>query len=98
MLEYENAILSFTIENKPSWATFDTVTGELSGMPATADIGEYKEIQLSVNNGAYTSYLTPFEITVTAKPETPPIEMPPIKEETSNSSGEFEYNSFAASC
>ncbi len=33
--------LKFAIVNKPSWATFSTTTGKLSGTPTSANVGEY---------------------------------------------------------
>src|SRR6516165_7340677 len=31
--------ITFSITNKPAWATFDTTTGKLTGTPAAADVG-----------------------------------------------------------
>ena len=33
--------LTFNIMNKPTWATFDSLSGELRGTPNTSDVGEY---------------------------------------------------------
>jgi len=56
---------NYSIANKPSWLSFDTTTGELSGTPENSDIGVYAEILISVlddqnNYGA----LGKFSITV----------------------------------
>src|SRR5262245_26028419 len=36
--------LTFGIEAKPSWATFDSRTGQLFGKPDLADAGVYRDI------------------------------------------------------
>ncbi|MBB1433751.1 hypothetical protein H5201_05480, partial [Pseudoalteromonas sp. SG43-6] len=42
---------TFSIINKPSWASFDTSTGELAGTPQNEDVGSYAAITISVNDG-----------------------------------------------
>jgi hypothetical protein len=59
------AMLTFAIQNKPPWATFDTSTGELAGSPNTSDIGSYNGIVISVSDGVATSVLPAFSINVT---------------------------------
>lgn len=54
--------VSFQIQNKPAWATFSTVTGELSG---TAAIGTFADIVISASDGKSSSALSPFSIAVT---------------------------------
>ncbi|KZN77556.1 ExeM/NucH family extracellular endonuclease [Pseudoalteromonas luteoviolacea] len=58
--------LVFAIENKPSWASFDTATGALSGTPTAADIGTYDNIVITVNDGTVTNALNGFSILVRA--------------------------------
>jgi hypothetical protein len=58
--------LQFAISSKPSWATFDTATGRLSGVPTNANVGSYEEIVISVSDGKSTSKLPQFAITVAA--------------------------------
>jgi len=53
--------LTFSIVNKPSWATFSAVTGMLSGTPTA---GTYNDIQISVSDGTFTTLLSAFSITV----------------------------------
>lgn len=43
--------LSFSIQNKPSWATFSTVTGVLSGTPTAANVGSYANIVITTSDG-----------------------------------------------
>jgi hypothetical protein len=56
--------LTFSISNKPSWATFSTLTGSLTGTPGTADIGTYANIAISVSDGTATTALTAFSVAV----------------------------------
>jgi hypothetical protein len=56
--------LSFAISNKPSWATFSTSTGQLSGTPSAAQVGTYPNIVISVSDGSVTASLTSFSIQV----------------------------------
>jgi hypothetical protein len=56
--------LTFTIQNKPSWATFNTSTGELSGTPAAGDVGSTPGIIISVTDGTQSVSLPAFSIAV----------------------------------
>jgi putative Ig domain-containing protein len=58
--------LTFSIQSKPSWATFNTKTGRLSGTPTNAQVGSYEEIAISVSDGKATTQLAQFSITVEA--------------------------------
>ncbi|MCF2859173.1 ExeM/NucH family extracellular endonuclease [Pseudoalteromonas sp. SMS1] len=62
----DNDTLVFAIENKPSWASFDTATGMLAGTPVATDIGKYDNIVITVNDGTVTNALNGFSITVRA--------------------------------
>ncbi len=57
--------LTFSIQNKPGWASFDPATGRLQGTPATSDVGVYRSIVVSVSDGKSTVSLAPFAIDVT---------------------------------
>ena len=61
--------LTFSIANKPSWASFNTATGGLSGTPSSA--GLYSNIVISVSDGKASASLPAFAINVTA-PNNPP--------------------------
>ena len=61
--------LSFSIQNKPAWATFSIASGALSGTPATADVGTDSNIVISVSDGRTSASLAPFSINV-AQPAT----------------------------
>jgi hypothetical protein len=54
--------LAFSIQNRPSWATFSTATGELTGTPGAA--GTFADIVISVSDGKGTASLPTFTITV----------------------------------
>lgn len=58
--------LSFTISNKPAWATFNASTGQLSGTPSPSDIGTDSNIEISVTDGGTVVALPAFSITVAA--------------------------------
>lgn len=56
--------LTFEIQNKPVWATFDSVTGRLFGQPTLGNIGTYNNITVTVTDGEKDDDLT-FSVTVT---------------------------------
>ncbi|MGC8522484.1 MAG: putative Ig domain-containing protein [Steroidobacteraceae bacterium] len=58
------ATVSYSIQNAPSWATFSTSTGQLSGTPQAADAGTYSNIIISVSANGSSASLPPFAITV----------------------------------
>lgn len=58
--------LTYSIANKPDWASFNTSTGRLSGTPAAADVGVYNNISITVSDGSASSTLGSFSITVNA--------------------------------
>src|SRR6187455_652235 len=58
--------LTFSAANLPTWATFDSTTGEISGTPEEADAGTYSGITLTVSDGTAQASLAPFSITVQA--------------------------------
>ena len=56
--------LRFGIANQPAWASFDIVTGRLSGTPTSSDVGSYGNIVISVSDGIASATLPAFTITV----------------------------------
>ena len=56
--------LTFSVENLPSWATFDPATGAINGIPTNDNVGVARDIIVSVNDGATTTALPAFSITV----------------------------------
>lgn len=68
----EGAWLSFEVQNRPAWATFDASSGRLAGTPTEAQLGIYGNIIISVTDGTTFSSLAPFAIEVTETPNTAP--------------------------
>ncbi|MEL7185810.1 MAG: putative Ig domain-containing protein [Pseudomonadota bacterium] len=58
--------LTFSISGLPSWASFNSSTGELSGTPVAADVGVYSSIIITVSDGQLSASLSEFAITVNA--------------------------------
>jgi Putative Ig domain len=73
--------LTFSIQNKPSWATFSAATGALTGTPTQA--ASYSNIIIAVSDGSEKAALAGFSIVVNAAvastppPTTPPTSPPP---------------------
>lgn len=57
--------LTFSIENRPVWASFDSGTGRLIGTPTLGDIGSYANIRISVSDGQATASIPDFAVDVT---------------------------------
>ncbi len=68
----ENDTLTYSIQNKPAWASFSTTTGLLSGTPAAANVGAFANIRISVSDSKLSAALAAFTITVTAAANKPP--------------------------
>lgn len=66
-------VLVFTIQNRPTWASFSSSTGRLQGTPTASHIGQYGNIRISVSDGTTSSSLGSFAITVTSANTTPII-------------------------
>jgi hypothetical protein len=56
--------ISFSISNKPTWATFDSSTGALTGQPLLGDVGVYENITITVSDGTASTNLPAFSIQV----------------------------------
>jgi len=67
-----NDTLTWSIQNRPAWASFSTTTGQLSGTPASTNVGTFANIRISVSDGKATSALAAFSIVVTASPNKAP--------------------------
>ncbi|MGX7655469.1 Ig-like domain-containing protein [Shewanella putrefaciens] len=65
--------LTFSITNKPTWATFEPATGALTGTPTNADIGITNGIVISVSDGTLSASLPAFSITVVNVNDAPSI-------------------------
>jgi len=66
--------LSFSINNRPMWLTFDATSGRISGVPLLGNEGTYNDIEIAVNDGQVSTMLPRFSISVepTTTPNMPP--------------------------
>ncbi len=72
------AILVYSIANKPSWATFSTTTGALTGTPTNADVGSTSGIVITLTSGGDTVSLPAFDLAVSNENDAPTIIGTPI--------------------
>jgi len=79
--------LSFSISNKPTWATFSTTTGSLTGTPTAA--GTFSTIAISVSDGKVSASLASFSITVKTANRAPTISGTPVTSINSSSAYSF---------
>jgi hypothetical protein len=70
--------LTFSIANRPSWASFNTSTGALSGTPDYNSAGTTSDIRISVSDGNATASLNAFSITVGDSNRAPSISGSPV--------------------
>jgi hypothetical protein len=56
--------LTFSIANKPVWATFSTSTGRLSGTPTANHAGTYASVLITASDGELSATLPAFSIEV----------------------------------
>lgn len=68
----EGATLTFSITNRPAWATFSSSTGRLSGTPTAGNVGTTSGVMISVTDGTNSVSLAGFNIAVTASTTPPP--------------------------
>jgi hypothetical protein len=64
--------LTYTITNRPTWATFSASTGRLAGTPTSANIGTFSNIIIGVSDGQATAQLPAFSIVVSNVANRPP--------------------------
>ncbi len=81
--------LTFSIANKPAWASFSSATGRLSGSPGSSRIGTYPNIVISVSDGQASASLPPFTIDVLAANSPPSVAGTPGKSVTAGKSYSF---------
>jgi hypothetical protein len=62
----EGRTLVFAISNPPSWASFNTATGQLAGTPAAGSVGSYPNIVISASAGLRSASLPAFTVQVLA--------------------------------
>jgi alpha-tubulin suppressor-like RCC1 family protein len=66
--------LTFSITNKPSWASFSTITGALTGTPINGHVGTYSDIIITVTDtDSLSTSLSTFSIIVNNINDAPTI-------------------------
>jgi hypothetical protein len=60
----EGRALTWSISNRPAWATFSTSTGALTGTPTATNVGTYSSIVISASDGTNRTSLPSFSIAV----------------------------------
>ena len=88
--EDDGDILTYAINNKPTWATFSTATGTLTGTPMNSDVGTTMGIVISVSDGTESASLSAFNLEVEGTNTPPTITGTP----NTTSSGRYESYSF----
>jgi hypothetical protein len=58
--------ITFAIQNRPAWASFDSRTGRLSGTPTETQIGMYGNVVITASDGTATVSMPAFSISVAA--------------------------------
>ena len=56
--------LTFSVSNKPTWASFDAATGRLYGTPGAGTSGSYSNIVITVSDGKAQASLSGYTLTV----------------------------------
>ena len=72
-VDMDNDPLTFSISNKPAWASFDVGTGVLSGTPGNANVGTFRSIVIAVSDGTATASLPAFDVQVINVNDAPTI-------------------------
>jgi hypothetical protein len=62
----EGRTLTWSISNRPAWASFSTSTGALTGTPTATNVGTYSNIVISASDGTNRTSLPSFSIAVNA--------------------------------
>jgi Putative Ig domain len=83
--------MDFVITDKPSWASFNTTTGLLSGTPTASNVGTYSNIVITAYDGYTKGVLPAFNIVVqsSGSTTTPPPTTPPPTTTASSGSDNF---------
>ncbi|TMO54832.1 hypothetical protein CWC18_20600 [Pseudoalteromonas aurantia] len=87
--DVDNDALSFTINNMPSWLSFNATTGQLVGTPSNDDVNTYTNIAIKVFDGTGYTGLTPFSIEVINVNDAPALTGTPAIEVTQDNMYQF---------
>jgi hypothetical protein len=56
--------LSFSVQNKPTWANFSIASGLLDGKPTSSQVGTYGDVVISASDGVTSAALPAFSVSV----------------------------------
>lgn len=56
--------LTFSIQNRPAWASFNASSGRLNGTPGAGDVGQFSDVRITVSDGRAQASLGAFTIAV----------------------------------
>ena len=62
----EGRALTWSINTRPAWATFNTGNGQLSGTPAASHVGTYSNLVITASDGTNRTSLRAFNVAVNA--------------------------------
>jgi hypothetical protein len=82
-----SSAVSFSVQNKPAWATFSSADGRLSGTPSSTAVGTYSGIVITASDGTSSAALPAFSIKVV--PTKPTISGTPATAVTAGSAYRF---------
>jgi hypothetical protein len=60
----EGRTLTWSITNRPAWATFSTTSGALTGTPTSSNVATYSNIVISASDGTNRTSLPAFNVAV----------------------------------
>lgn len=83
--------LTFSISNKPAWATFSASTGTLTGTPTNANVGTTSGIVISVSDGTASASLPAFAITVVNTNDAPVVSSTAVTVATQGSAYSYSF-------
>lgn len=83
--DIDSTSLTFSIVGMPGWATFDELSGLLTGTPGTSDVGNHPNIVISVSDGQLEASLPAFNIEVVISNSAPTVESQTVSVNEDNS-------------
>lgn len=63
----EGRALTWSITNRPAWASFNTTSGALTGTPTASNVGTYSNITIAASDGTNRTALPAFNIAVNSQ-------------------------------
>lgn len=88
----DSDVLTFSITNQPSWLSFNTTTGQISGTPSESDVAIYSNIIITADDSrGGTASLTAFAIEVLTN-NGAPIIVSPIPDQSTAEGNTYTYD------